>query len=159
MDKIIAGNRLLSFFCRAVIWTEPVSYYAYEHHLKDHGAYPWDGDSVAIPIFKNAILWCVWGPLLLLLIGQRFGKVREPLRLFEWNGARPGFSAVVSVGALALIFLTMEEIRHDLWWRNYRDIGYMGCWIVFWLVLRSLLLTKPAEVASSQEDVESPQVG
>jgi hypothetical protein len=158
MDKIFDGNQLLSFFCRAVIWTQPGFYYAYEHHLRDRGAYPWNGDSVAIPIFWNAILWCAWGPLLLRLIGRRFQRVTEPLRFLAWNGERSIFSVLVCVGALGFIALTADEIRHDLKWQNNLDLGYMGCWVVFWLVLRSLLLTKTADAEPSQADVENPQV-
>jgi hypothetical protein len=150
MDKIFSGNHLLSFFCQAVIWVQPAFYYAYEHHLRDHGAYPWDGDTVIIPIFWNAIFWLVWGPLLLRLVGRRFRRVDAPLRFFAWNAERPIFTVVVCLGTLALICLTADEIRHDLKWQNYTDLGYMGCWGVVWLVLRSLLLSTRADAEPAQ---------
>ncbi len=133
---------LLRIFCAAVIVAQPVFTYAYYHHMRDNGACPPLGDTVFIPIFSNGILWCVWGPLSLRFLGRRFCGAVAPLRLFAWDGARPVFSGVVSVGAAALIFLLLSDIPHDLHWRNYRDLGYLGCWVVFWLILRSLILAK-----------------
>lgn len=150
-----AQHGLLPIFCMAVIWSQPVFTYAYYHHMRDSGAYRWDADSVAMPIFSNGILWCVWGPLSLLFLARRFRSAVPPLRLFEWNGARPVFSFLISVGAAALIFLLLTEIPHDLYWQNRRDLGYMGCWIVFWLIVRSLLLANRGVAEARADDLKT----
>jgi hypothetical protein len=131
-------------FTFALILSQPLFSFGYYVHNSLAGAYAWNGDSIAIPIFVESLSWLVWMPIVLTLLWRTvFKRYPGAVSLSAWNSERPVWSLLWTILFALLLAISFSNIPYDWRWRNPFGLVDTALWTLLYAQLRAVIVAKP----------------